>query len=215
MSSGGTSGERLDDVGPEAVASTREPWRLLEPQRRRGALEAVLLVLSEPVETAKLAAGLHVPDADVRAELLALAAAYERDRSGVALREVAGGWRLFASEEYAEEVERFLVEGQSARLSVAALETLAVIAYQQPVSRAHVAAVRGVGVDGVVRTLLARGLVREVGSDEVSGAQRYGTTQAFLQRLGLRSLAELPELAPLLPDSETAIALADERSIRE
>ena len=111
------------------------------------------------------------------------------------------GWRLYTREEHAAVVERYLVDGQRSRLTQAALETLAVIAYRQPVTRARVSAIRGVGVDGVMRTLLARGLVHEVGTDPDSGGGLYATTPLFLERLGLTGLDELPELAPLLPET--------------
>ena len=115
------------------------------------------------------------------------------------------GWRLYTREDFAEVVERHVVDGQRSRLSQAALETLAVIAYRQPVTRARVSAIRGVGVDGVMRTLLARGLVHEVGTDPDSGGGLYGTTPLFLERLGLTGLAELPDLAPLLPDTAAVL----------
>jgi segregation and condensation protein B len=113
---------------------------------------------------------------------------------------VAGGWRLYTRSDCAPFVERFVLDGQQARLTQAALETLAVIAYRQPVTRQRVSAVRGVNVDGVVRTLLARGLITEAGADEDTGATRYRTTSFFLERLGLDSLEALPSLAPLLPE---------------
>lgn len=191
----------------EGYDASAEPSPMLAPQRRRGALEAVLLVVPDPLPVARLAAGLQLAEGEVLAMLQELASEFQAAGRGWVLREVAGGWRLFADEDYAEEVTRFLVEGQSARLSAAAMETLAVIAYRQPVSRARVAAVRGVSVDGVVRTLLTRGLVAESGQEPTSGATLYETTPLFLERLGLRDLTELPPLAPLLPDSEAASAL--------
>ena len=115
------------------------------------------------------------------------------------------GWRLYTSDEHADVVERFLVDGQRSRLTQAALETLAVIAYRQPVTRARVSAIRGVGVDGVMRTLIGRGLVHEVGSDPDSGGGLYATTPLFLERLGLTGLEELPELAPLLPETSSML----------
>jgi segregation and condensation protein B len=166
----------------------------------RGTLEAVLLVVDEPVPSARLAAGLGVPEPRVLDMLERLRAELRDRQSGIALREIAGGWRFYTAEEYADAVGEFLLDGQSARLSQAALETLAVIAYQQPIARARIAAVRGVNVDGVVRTLVLRGLVAERGTEEGSGALLYGTTALFLERLGLRDVSELPALAPLLPD---------------
>jgi segregation and condensation protein B len=118
---------------------------------------------------------------------------------------VGEGWRLYTREEFADVVERYLVDGQRSRLTQAALETLAVIAYRQPVTRARVSAIRGVGVDGVMRTLISRGLVHEVGSDPDSGGGLYGTTQLFLERLGLGGLDELPDLGPLLPETSSLL----------
>lgn len=165
-----------------------------------GALEAVLLVTDQPVSTAVLARVLERPEQDVQSALRALSAGYAERRSGIDVRCVAGGWRLYTRAEFSSYVERFLVDGQQARLTQAALETLAVIAYRQPVTRSRVSAVRGVNVDSVVRTLVTRGLVTEVGNDETSGAALYGTTELFLERLGLESLDQLPSLAPLLPE---------------
>jgi segregation and condensation protein B len=164
------------------------------------AVEAVLLVADGPVAAGAVAAAVGV-DVERAADLLrGLAADLAARRRGFELREVAGGWRLTTRADLDAVVDRFVVGGQQARLTQAALETLAVIAYRQPVSRGRVAAVRGVNVDGVVRTLAARGLVEEAGSDPDSGALTYRTTDYFLERLGLRSLDELPPLAPLLPD---------------
>ncbi len=168
-----------------------------------GSLEAILLVVDEPVSEVVLAQVLEEPQDAVRAALTALATQYTRSQRGFELREVAGGWRFYTRPEYAAAVERFVLDGQQARLTQAALETLAVVAYRQPVSRARVSAVRGVNVDGVMRTLLTRGLVEECGSDAESGALLYRTTSYFLERLGLGSLDELPPLAPYLPDIET------------
>ena len=165
-----------------------------------GALEAVLMVVDEPVAAADLAAAVEVPQPDVEAALAELRdeyAAPARPR-GFELREVDGRWRIYSSVAYADVVGRFIVEGQSSRLSQAALETLAVVAYRQPVTRGQVSQIRGVSVDTVMKTLLARGLITEVG--EIAGAVQYGTTMEFLERLGLHSLEELPPLAPYLPD---------------
>ena len=136
---------------------------------------------------------------------MTLAAAYDERSAGITLRRVGQGWRLYTRDEHAAVVERYLGEGQRSRLTQAALETLAVIAYRQPVTRARISAIRGVGVDGVMRTLLARGLVHEVGTDPDSGGGLYETTPLFLERLGLGSLDELPDLAPLLPDTSSLL----------
>ncbi|GAC1610935.1 MAG: hypothetical protein NVS3B26_20580 [Mycobacteriales bacterium] len=166
----------------------------------RTALEAVLLVSDEPVPAVTLAQVMERPTEEVEATLRGLAAEYVEAGRGFELRNVAGGWRLYTRADCAPYVERFVLDGQSARLTQAALETLAVIAYRQPVTRSRVSAVRGVNVDGVVRTLLARGLITESGQDPDSGGVLYRTTPMLLERLGLQSLNDLPSLAPLLPD---------------
>ena len=168
-----------------------------------GSLEAILLVVDEPVADVVLAQVLQEPQDAVRAALEALREEYDGSGRGFELREVAGGWRFYTRPEYAGVVERFVLDGQQARLTQASLETLAVVAYRQPVSRARVSAVRGVNVDGVMRTLLTRGLVEECGTDLESGALLYRTTSYFLERLGLGSLEELPPLGPYLPDIES------------
>ncbi|WP_283133481.1 SMC-Scp complex subunit ScpB [Rhizohabitans arisaemae] len=166
----------------------------------RTALEAILMVVDEPVAAITLAQVLERPRDQVITALRELSAEYTVTGRGFDLREVAGGWRFYTRDTCAPLVERFVRDGQQARLTQAALETLAVVAYRQPVSRARVAAIRGVNSDGVMRTLAARGLVEEAGSDPDSQAVLYRTTSYFLERLGLRDLDELPELAPFLPD---------------
>jgi segregation and condensation protein B len=166
----------------------------------RTALEAVLLVTDEPVPAVTLAQVTERPTEEVEATLHELAQEYVDAARGFELRNVAGGWRLYTRADCAPYVERFVLDGQSARLTQAALETLAVIAYRQPVTRSRVSAVRGVNVDGVVRTLVSRGLITESGQDEDSGGILYRTTPLLLERLGLQSLEELPSLAPLLPE---------------
>jgi segregation and condensation protein B len=192
---------------PAPEEPDEEPLQLLDPVELRGGLEALLFVMDDPVDEATLAGALRCAPEQVRAGLAELAASYDERRSGLILRKVGEGWRLYTREEHAPVVERYLVDGQKSRLTQAALETLAVIAYRQPVTRARVSAIRGVGVDGVMRTLITRGLVHEVGTDPDSGGGLYETTPLFLERLGLSSLADLPELAPFLP--ETA-AMLDE-----
>jgi segregation and condensation protein B len=178
----------------------------------RGQLEAVLLVVDEPVTVAVLAAAVQSPEPRVARELDALRDEYAAERRGFDLREVGGGWRLYTRGDFAAVVERFMVEGQHARLTQAALETLAVVAYRQPVSRSRVSAVRGVNVDGVMRTLTSRGLVEEAGTDEATGAVLYRTTSYFLERLGLRELAQLPKLADFLPESTSIEELEEQVS---
>ncbi|MGZ4595084.1 MAG: SMC-Scp complex subunit ScpB [Actinomycetes bacterium] len=168
----------------------------------RTALEAILMVVDEPVGEVLLAQVVERPTEEVVTALRELATEYDEAARGFELREVAGGWRFYTRAACAPYVERFVLDGQQARLTQAALETLAVVAYRQPVPRARVSAVRGVNVDGVMRTLVARGLVEEAGNDGESGAILYRTTAYFLERLGLRSLDELPDLAPFLPGLE-------------
>ncbi len=153
-----------------------------------------------------LAEALRCTVGQVRSGLVALGDDYDERRAGVVLRRVGEGWRLYTREEHAAVVERYLTDGSRSRLTQAALETLAVIAYRQPVTRARVSAIRGVGVDAVVRTLASRGLVHECGTDPDSGGGLYATTPLFLERLGLTGLAELPELGPLLPETRAVIA---------
>jgi segregation and condensation protein B len=168
----------------------------------RTALEAILMVVDEPVRDVTLAQVTERPTDEVAAALRGLAAEYDEQNRGFELREVAGGWRFYTRASASAYVEKFVLDGQQARLTQAALETLAVVAYRQPVSRQRVSAVRGVNVDGVMRTLLARGLVEEAGHDGEGGSTLYRTSSYFLERLGLRSIDQLPELAPFLPDMD-------------
>jgi len=170
------------------------------PGGARGALEAVLMVVDEPVDDVALASALALPVDRVRELLDELAADYDAAARGFELRQVAGGWRIYSRPAYSPVVERFVLDGQTAKLTQAALETLAIVAYRQPVSRGRVSAIRGVSVDGVMRTLTTRGLVEEAGADPDSGAILYRTTTYFLHRIGLTSLEQLPALAPYLPE---------------
>ena len=166
------------------------------------AIEAVLMASPEPVEASTLAQLLEVSRTRVDAACDALSAEYAASRRGFVLARVAGGYRYQTHPELSEFVERFVLEGQQARLSGAALETLAIVAYKQPVSRAQLAAIRGVNVESVVSTLLERGYIEEVGRDPGPGnAVLYGTTRAFLEHLGLHSLADLPPLAEFVPEA--------------
>lgn len=196
------------DTEPEDVAQAAPSGATRVPGERpclRTELEAVLLVVDEPVTETVLAQVVDRPQNEVAAVLRDLTAEYTAEERGFDLREAAGGWRLYTRAECAPVVERFVQEGQRPRLSQAALETLAVVAYRQPVTRARVSAVRGVNVDGVMRTLTVRGLVEEAGAVGEHGATRYRTTPYFLERLGLRGLDELPDLAPYLPDDVDAL----------
>lgn len=164
------------------------------------ALEALLLVVDSPASEEVLASALDQPVQRVAEALHRLADGYTAGGRGIDLRRVGEGWRLYTRDAHAPFVERLLLDGQRAKLTRAALETLAVVAYRQPVTRSRVAAVRGVNVDGVMRTLLARGLVEETGTDPDTHGVLYRTTELFLERLGLASLEDLPPIAPLLPD---------------
>jgi segregation and condensation protein B len=190
------------------------------PGGAKAAVEAVLMVLDQPATATELAAGLNLtvavverllaelqreyngytvkaPDMDVASD-----AGFSASPRGFELRSIAGGWRIYSRTDFADVVGRFVLEGQTARLTQAALETLAVIAYRQPVTRARVSAIRGVNVDSVVRTLTQRGLVEDAGNDPESGAVLYRTTSYFLERMGIGSVAELPQLSPHLPGLE-------------
>ncbi|MBN3497383.1 SMC-Scp complex subunit ScpB [Arthrobacter pascens] len=187
------------------------------PGGARAALEAVLMVLDVPASATDLAAGLNLTVETVEQLLLELQREYDgytvkapdmetasdagftSSPRGFELRNVAGGWRIYSRAEFADIVGAFVLEGQTARLTQAALETLAVIAYRQPVSRARVSAIRGVNVDSVVRTLTQRGLIEDSGTDPESGAILYRTTSYFLERMGIGSVAELPQISPHLP----------------
>lgn len=175
----------FDDLGAPSVAA---------------ALEALLLLADEPMSTVDLAQATRSPVDEVSSVLAHLAQEYTHEGRGFDLREVAGGWRYYTRAECSPVVERWVVDGQNARLTQASLETLAVIAYRQPVSRGRVAAIRGVNVDGVIKTLLTRGLIEEAGHENESHAILYRTTSYFLERLGISSLEELPPIADYLPD---------------
>ncbi|WP_431862912.1 SMC-Scp complex subunit ScpB [Micrococcus terreus] len=179
----------------------------------RELVEAVLMVVDEPVTDEQLAEATGADRSEVHQVLTSLVGDYNGEngsaRRGFELREVAGGWRIYSRPAHAEVVERFIVEGQTARLTQAALETLAVVAYLQPVTRSRVAAIRGVNTDTVMRTLVSRGLVSETGSDPLTGAVLYGTTGTFLRTLGVDSLEELPKLSAHLPGIGDLPALAE------
>lgn len=179
-----------------------EPEVVIDDETMRRALEAILMVTDEPLPVLTLARAVGRPTADVAGALADLSEEYTEQGRGFDLREVAGGWRYYTREESAIYVERFVLDGQQSRLTQAALETLAVVAYKQPVSRARVSAIRGVNVDGVMRTLVTRGLVEEAGADTESQATLYRTSSYFLERMGMQSLDDLPELAPYLPEMD-------------
>lgn len=204
---------------PEKEAGS-DPDFLERPGGAKAAIEAVLMVLDEPATEEELAAGMGLTVGEVRPLLAELQREYNgytvnapdmEDDSpagfgssprGFELRNIAGGWRIYSRAEFADVVGKYVLEGQTARLTQAALETLAVIAYRQPVSRARVSAIRGVNVDSVVRTLAQRGLIEDAGTDPESGALLYRTTSYFLERMGIGSVEDLPQLSPHLPGLE-------------
>jgi segregation and condensation protein B len=198
---------RTESGGPSIAGLDDATWQLstdmapLPPLRQ--CLEAILLVVEEPVADVVLAQITERPRDEVVQTLQELSAEYTEQQRGFDLRQVAGGWRLYTRASCAPLVEKFVLDGQQAKLSQPALETLAVVAYRQPVSRSRISAVRGVNCDGVMRTLLTRGLIEEAGTDVDSGAILYRTTPLFLEKMGMQSLEELPELAPLLPSVES------------
>lgn len=190
----------------EANSADISDFSFLPDERLRGALEAILLVVDEPVSEPLLAQVLEQPVARVSRVLEELSAEYEAAGRGFELRRAAGGWRLYTRPDFADVVERFVLDGQRTRITQAALETLAVVAYKQPVTRGRISAIRGVSCDGVVRTLVSRGLIAECGSEPESGALLYRTTTLFLEKLGLDSVDQLPPLAPFLPTDVEEIA---------
>ena len=194
------------ETGEEIVEESRDE---LPAPSLGAALEALLIVAMEPQSTVELAEATRHPVDEVAARLKELSEEYAAQGRGFALREVAGGWRFYTSETCSGMVERWVLDGQQARLTQAALETLAVIAYRQPVSRARISAVRGVNVDGVLRTLQSRGLIEEAGTDPSSQAILFRTTPYFLERMGIASLEDLPDLAEHLPDLAELEAVID------
>lgn len=175
----------------------------LEPDTLKGALEALLLVSSDPVSAAQLSAVLGATPGEIASLLAELKTEYEEANRGFQLREVAGGWRLFTHPAFHEQVEAFVLSWDTQKLSQAALEALAVIAYHQPVTREMVKGIRGVNSDGVISSLVDKGLVRELGRDTAHGqAILYGTTNAFLDKFGLRSTKDLPDLEQFAPDEQ-------------
>jgi len=188
----------------DAHADTTPPVRSHEPADVARRIEAILLVVDEPQSLVALAAAVGAPVPAVRQAVEGLVADYDGEaggpRRGYELREVGGGWRLYVRDEHDELIADFVGGQAPSRLSQAALETLAVIAYKQPVTRSQVASIRAVNVDSVVRTLLARGLITELFTDPETGAINYGTTDALLVNLGINSLDELPHISPLLDD---------------
>lgn len=192
--------ELIEPVGDAAEPEDFAPDFDLDDDRLDSVLESLLLVVDSPADVNQLASVAGTSPERVEERLTSMSAALTARGSGIDLRYAGDGWRLYTRQEFAPYVEKLLLDGARTKLTRAALETLAVVAYRQPLTRARISAVRGVNVDGVVRTLLARGLIAEAGPDPDTNATRYSTTELFLERLGLASLSELPELAPLLPD---------------
>lgn len=182
----------------------------------RRAVEALLFVSDEPISAARIAKILEVSASDAASELTSLAEEYQQGERGFQLREVAGGWRFYTHPAYHDRIEAFVLSWDTRRLSQAALEALAVIAYHQPVTRAGVNAVRGVNSEAVIASLGEKGLVREAGRDkDQANAIVYGTTKAFLEKFGLKDLAELPPLEEFAPDPDTEAAIRDRLSAIE
>lgn len=201
--------EHMPEHDPSyGIPDIAEPAELDADELKR-VLEALLLVIDTPVTADALAAATEQPVYWVAAKLQLMADELTGRDSGIDLRHTSEGWRMYTRARFAPYVEKLLLDGARTKLTRAALETLAVVAYRQPVTRARVSAVRGVNVDAVMRTLLARGLITEVGTDADTGAVTFATTELFLERLGLTSLSELPDIAPLLPDVDTIDDLSE------
>ena len=169
----------------------------------KGALEAILMITDAPISLVALATALEAPVNVVRDAVIGIRDEYDRDKRGFELREVGGGWRIYVRADFDWAIKMFIANENPTKLSQAALETLAVIAYKQPISRGQVASIRAVNVDSVVRTLLSRGLITELYTDSETGAINYGTTDLMLELLGINSLDELPPVSPHLPDANS------------
>jgi len=220
-----TEASPVADAGDPADADTSVGLGIdvataeMDDDELEAVLEALLLVVDTPATVEQLAAATEQPASRVAEKLKAMSERLTARNSGIDLREAGGGWRMYTRAQYAPYVERLLLDGSRSKLTRAALETLAVVAYRQPVTRARVSAVRGVNVDAVMRTLVARGLITEAGTDPDTGATTFATTELFLERLGLTSLADLPDIAPLLPDvdviDDISESLTDEPRFRK
>ena len=195
--------EDLPDVDLDVGISDIAEAAPMDADELGSVLEALLLVVDTPVTVEALATATQQPVYRVAAKVQQIADELTERDSGIDLRKTSEGWRMYTRARFAPYVEKLLLDGARSKLTRAALETLAVVAYRQPVTRARVSAVRGVNVDAVMRTLLARGLITEAGVDDDTGAVTFATTELFLERLGLTSLADLPDIAPLLPDVDT------------
>ena len=198
MAASGAAADEVIEFDTDDIEPDDAPTDELGAPTLAAGLEALLLLADEPMTVLSLAAATRRTVSEVEETIASLVSQYDEQERGFELREVAGGWRYYTRAACSPLVERFVLDGQQARLTQASLETLAVIAYRQPVSRGRVAAVRGVNVDGVIRTLIARGLIEEAGHDD--GSILYRTTSHFLERMGIASLDDLPPLAEHLPD---------------
>lgn len=191
----------------DATAQTVEAVEPLSAEELRAAVEAILMITDAPISLLAIAAAIENPVNSVREAVLQLQADYNGEgdcpKRGFELREVGGGWRIFVRQDYDWAVRMFVANESPSKLSQAALETLAVIAYKQPISRGQVASIRAVNVDSVVKTLLSRGLITELFTDSETGAINYGTTPLLLELLGINSLEDLPLISPYLPDAST------------
>jgi segregation and condensation protein B len=191
---------------PRESLALSEP---INPDSLQGAIEAILMVADVPLSLVHLATSLNTPVPDIKEAVLAVRDDFDgvngtRPR-GFEIREVGGGWRVFVREDYEWAVREFISNENPTKLSQAALETLAVIAYRQPIARGQIASIRGVNVDSVVRTLLSRGLITELFTDSETGAINYGTTPTFLETLGINALEDLPLISPYLPDANSEL----------
>jgi len=201
----------VEEEVAEEVSETQDPREALalneglDPDSLQGAIEAILMVAEVPLSLVHMATSLNTPVPQIKEAVLKAKADFDgadgsRPR-GFELREVGGGWRVFVREEYEWAVREFISNENPTKLSQAALETLAVIAYRQPIARGQIASIRGVNVDTVVKTLLSRGLITELFTDSETGAINYGTTETFLETLGINALEDLPLISPYLPDA--------------
>jgi segregation and condensation protein B len=197
----------IDESFEISSEATIEPPVALSEQELRGAVEAILMITDAPISLLAIAAALETPVNLVRTMVQQLQADYNGENGtsqrGFELREVGGGWRIFVRQDFDWAVRMFVANESPSKLSQAALETLAVIAYKQPVSRGQVASIRAVNVDSVVKTLLSRGLITELFTDSETGAINYGTTSLMLELLGINSLDDLPMISPYLPDADS------------
>ncbi|MFM1864708.1 MAG: segregation and condensation protein [Actinomycetota bacterium] len=198
------------EIEPITQEESEETVDGLAAPSLRAALEAILMVIDEPVKVEILAQITDTPVADVENELANIGYELEQKQSGFLLRQVAGGWRFYTNEECWPIVEKFVKEGQPTKLTQASLETLAVVAYKQPVSKGRISAIRGVNVDTVIRTLLNRGLIEEAGIEHESQSILYRTTSYFLEKLGINDLSDLPPVADYLPDMSALDSLIED-----